>query len=306
MENVKNDNHKSGKSVLLLLLLSLLGNGFLGYKYFTEKQDHETVLIEKEKTDAELSSLVDLRVNLETELSATKEDLEKFKGYSEELDSLLAHARNDLEKKEKRIASLSKDSKKLKELQKELEDLKAMRDNLLEQVDKLVMENNLLKKENQEYQATIGDLNMENSNLEKKVESGSALTSTQVLLVSYKEKSKGKRAVTAIAKKTDFMEVCFNIAQNRIASKGPKEVYARIISPEGSTLAVQSLGSGTFKSKENGEDNLYTTKKTIDYDGNEKNHCIAWKPNMPFSSGKYKVEIFIDGYLSGVGGLILK
>jgi myosin heavy subunit len=303
MEQEKKSNNKG---VLVLLLLSLLGNGFLGYKFFAEKQDKETVTVLKEKADSEIESLIDVRVALESELTNTKSDLDKFKGYSAELDSLLADARQQIDAKEKRIAGLSKDSRKLKELQKELADLKSMRDSLLEQVDKLVMENNLLKKENQEYQATIGDLNLVKGDLERKVESGSVLTVNNVVALPYKEKSSGKKSVTAIAKKADLIEICFDVAQNRIAPQGPKEVYARIISPEGSTIAVQSQGSGTFKSKESGEDNLYTTKKTINYDGAQKNHCLGWKSSTPFAAGKYKVEIYVDGYLTGVGGLIMK
>lgn len=295
----------NNKGILALLLLSLLGNGFLGYKFFTEKGEKEVVTIEKIKTQAELDSVIDIRVALESELTNTKSELDKFKGYSSELDSLLADARKQLDAKEKRIAGLSKDSKKLKELQQELADLKKMRDSLLEQVDKLVMENNLLKKENQEFQATISDLNVVKSNLEKKVESGSVLAANGVTVIAYKEKG-SKRSGTVIAKKADLMEVCFEIGQNRIAPQGNKEVYLRIISPEGSTLAVQSMGSGTFKSKDDGSDNLYTMKKSVDYDGNAKNQCLAWKPNMPFNSGKYKAEVYIDGFLAGAGGVILK
>jgi myosin heavy subunit len=298
--------NKSSKGVLIILILSLLGNGILGYKFFTTNQEKQVVTIEKEKTAAELDSIIDIRVALESELTNTKADLDKFKGYSAELDSLLAGAKEQLAQREKRIASLSKDSKKLKELQGELEDLKKMRDTLLEQVDKLVQENNLLKKENQEFQATISDLNVVKSTLEKKVESGSVLAANNVLMLGYKEKGSGKKAPTVIAKKTDLVDVCFDLAQNRIAPTGNKEVYLRIISPEGSTLAVQSLGSGTFKEKESGQDNLFTAKKTISYDGSTKNHCISWKPNMPFAPGKYKAEVYVDGYLAGVGGVILK
>jgi myosin heavy subunit len=297
---------KNSKGVLIILVLSLLGNAVLGYLFFTTSHEKEVITIEKEKTAAELDSIIDVRVALETELTAVKADLDKFKGYSVELDSLLADARSQLAAKEKRIAALSKDSKKLKELQKELEELKKMRDNLLEQVDRLVQENNLLRKENQEFQATISNLKLVKSDLEKKVESGSVLTANNVLMIGYKEKSSGKKSPTVIAKKTDLIDVCFDLMQNRIAPTGSKEVYLRIISPEGATLAIQSLGSGTFKEKESGQENLFTAKKTIEYDGTTKNHCISWKPNMPFASGKYKAEVYVDGYLAGVGGMILK
>lgn len=296
----------NNKGILALLLLSLLGNGFLGYKFFTEKEAKEIITIEKEKTSNDLDSIIDIRVALESELTNTKSELDKFKGYSSELDSLLADARKQLDVKERRIAGLAKDSRKLKDLQVELADLKKMRDSLLEQVDKLVMENNLLKKENQEFQATITDLSATKTNLEKKVESGSVLAANNIVVLAYKEKSSSKRSPTVIAKKADLMEVCFVVGQNRIAQAGNKEVYLRIISPEGSTLAVQSMGSGTFKSKEDGTDNLFTTKKSIDYDGNAKNQCMGWKSNMPFNSGKYKAEVYIDGFLAGTGGIILK
>jgi regulatory protein YycI of two-component signal transduction system YycFG len=128
---MEQENKKNSKGILIILLLSLLGNGILAYLFFTERVEKQIITVEKRDTQNDLDSIIDIRVALESELNNTKTDLEKFKGYSAELDSLLAGAKEQLAAKEKKIAYLAKDSKKLKELQAELADLKKMRDTLL-------------------------------------------------------------------------------------------------------------------------------------------------------------------------------
>jgi regulatory protein YycI of two-component signal transduction system YycFG len=74
-----NETKNKSKSVLILLIISVLGNLVLGYKFFTEKKAKEIVTIEKEATQSDLDSIIDIRVALESELNNTKNDLDKCK-----------------------------------------------------------------------------------------------------------------------------------------------------------------------------------------------------------------------------------
>ncbi len=50
---------------------------------------------------------------------------------------------------------------------------------------------------------------------------------------------------------------------NRMADKGAKDIFLRIIAPTGTTLYLEAAGSGKFKA--NGMETLYTKRKTVNY-----------------------------------------
>ena len=110
-------------------------------------------------------------------------------------------------------------------------------------------------------------------------------------------KSSGKESETDNAKKAEKLKVCFDVPENLVADPGEKTFLVRIISPEGTTMAVQSSGSGTFMVAGSGEQRQYTTSTTIDYDQKPKNVCTYWQQTTPYAQGNYTVEVYQDGYL---------
>ncbi|MFM7728959.1 MAG: hypothetical protein ACKO7B_19835, partial [Flavobacteriales bacterium] len=113
--------------------------------------------------------------------------------------------------------------------------------------------------------------------------------------------------VTPLARRTNKMEVCFDVMDNKIAKGGQKNVYLRITEPSGKTIGNRSSGSGSFTTG-SGEELLYTATTTIDYTGAKANVCLSHEEqeDKKFAPGTYLVEVYIDKVLAGAGSAILK
>ncbi len=61
-----------------------------------------------------------------------------------------------------------------------------------------------------------------------------------------------------MAKRTNKMDVCFSVLENKIAQLGEKNVYLRIIEPGGKTLGARETGSNVFKMANSNEEVQYT------------------------------------------------
>jgi fibronectin type 3 domain-containing protein len=80
----------------------------------------------------------------------------------------------------------------------------------------------------------------------------------------------------------------------------------RIVNPRGETLAVEDLGSGTTTNEKTGEQVRFTQTAETQYNNDEQQLCLSWKPNTNFESGKYAVEVFNKGFLVGTSSFELK
>ena len=91
------------------------------------------------------------------------------------------------------------------------------------------------------------------------IDVGSTLHVSNFNIVGVNEKGSSKEKPTTKAKKVDKLRITFDLDENRITSSGTKELYVIITSPDGSPIAVEALGSGTFVTRE-GESKPYTKK----------------------------------------------
>ncbi|MEI7977299.1 MAG: hypothetical protein WCI53_00490 [Bacteroidota bacterium] len=292
------NNNKNG---LILLLLLLLGSiGFNVYQY----KNHSTTII---SNGNEVDSLNNVRIEIERELVSTTMELEKYRGIAGNLDSLLTDANGKIYKQEQKIRNLLKNEKDVNKLssglKEELKKLKAFRDEYLDKIDALMVENGTLKAQNKELTNTVTDLNTVKNSLEKTVEVASALKVEYVKVASYKKKSSGRLVESTIARKTNKIETCLTIMDNKIAAKGDRFVYLRILSPSGKPLPGVNKGTVTF----NGETLECTSNIKIDYQNEKQNICLAYEgEERNLESGTYTVEVFIDNNLVHSSNYILK
>ncbi|MEO5674145.1 MAG: hypothetical protein ABIQ74_05820, partial [Chitinophagales bacterium] len=163
----------------------------------------------------------------------------------------------------------------------------------------LTIEKDSLGRNLSETQMIVTQLTTTNTSLSQKVTVASLLIPSNIEISGVRNKSNGKEDETSRASKVQYLNVCFDVPENKIADAGSKTFYVRILSPEGSILAVQDQGSGTFTGVETNEQMQYTTTATMDYQQQSKNVCAKWNQNTPFAKGKYNAEIYQDGYLIG-------
>lgn len=191
----QNQDQKKGKGTLWLVLLILSGALNL-YQW----QNHSTTVNTYEQ---KVDTLVVERVNVEKELAETKSELEKYRGISANLDSLLNEANAKLEEQAKKIKSISSQKQSMTELneklKKQLADLQMLRDEYLGRIDSLLMANKQLQTEKEQLTSNVETLS---KNLETTVATASVLKAEYIKVTSYKRKDSGKYVATLLAKRT--------------------------------------------------------------------------------------------------------
>jgi DNA repair ATPase RecN len=255
-----------------------------------------------------VDTLVVERVNIDKELTETRAELEKYRGISSNLDSLLSEADRKINEQEKHIHEISSSAKNSKDLAAKLKvqlaNLQELRDEYLTRIDSLLTENQKLQEEKKQLSGTVESLS---KNLETTVSTASALKAEYLKVTAYKRKSNGTYTVASLAKRTHKLDICFDILENKIARAGEKTVYLKITEPGGKPIGNKGTGSGSFKSA-SGEEMMYASSTTVNYTGDRQNVCLNYEEQQDkmFPSGTYLVEIFIDGNPAGSMSYVLK
>ena len=299
MENSSKKPANNSKLILLVLLLASVGVNI--WLYVSKSNLQEAYRIEKE-------NLVTANLDIEKELNDTYSELNQYKGINNQLDSLLKEANGKVDEQKARIQELMKKegntAKLNKQLLAELAELRKMKDEYLERIDALLVENEQLKKEKTDLSSTVESLT---KNLENTVNTASMLRAEYVKVAAYKKRSNDKYSSTAMARRTNKIETCFTVLENKIAKGGEKTVYLRVIEPGGKILGNRTSGSSSFKKSGSSEELLFTVSKDFDYKNANEDICVSWEEaDRVFTTGNYMIEIYIDGNLSGVTSLNLR
>ncbi len=296
MEN-QNSSGKKGTIWIILFAASALFNVYQWRNHTTTTEVYEVTK----------DSLITARVDVEKELGATIEELNKYKGINEHLDSLLAEANGKIDEQKARIQKLIRSEGNSASLNKklavELETLKKLRDEYLDKIDALMVENQRLKQDSTNLAGNVETLT---KNLEATVNTASVLKSEYFKIASYKKRNNGKFTTTVMSKRTNKLDVCFTLLGNAIAKGGEKNVYLRIVEPGGKVMGNRSAGSNSFKMA-NGEEVMFTNTVTVNYENKNMDQCIAYEESeRVFTPGTYVVEVYVDGNLSGASSYVLR
>lgn len=286
------NNSSSGKATLILLALLLLASVAGNFYLYKVKDTSEVTIQEK---GVVIDSLVEARVSLETELNVALSELESYKGKSAELDEELNKQIAKLKDREGRIRSMIRNRKSsdklIGELRAELADFQKEKEEYLEKIDELSAENEKLKSE-----IVLKDI--ANDSLSGQLKSAGALKVEYVKVRSAKIRYNGKEKETSLARRTEKMEVCFSIMDNKVAEVGERTVYARIMQPDGIVLGEK----GKFSVEGRGVETGYTGSETFNYDKSKKDFCFDFTDEKyKFQKGTYLIDIFIDGNIHTSG-----
>ncbi|MBK8846709.1 MAG: hypothetical protein IPO27_09290 [Bacteroidetes bacterium] len=299
---MENNNSKSGnttKVVLGVLLAASLG----GNVY--QMQNTKT---EVQYVQAKADSLVIEKTDIENELKATYDELDKYKGQNAQLDSLLAEANSRVDDQKLRINQLIKTSKNSQELnsklQAELASLREMRDQYLDKIDSLMLANQQLTVDKENLTGKVDELTKD---LASTVDKASIVGVEYVKLATFKKRGNDKYSVTSLAKRTNKFESSFTIMDNKIAKAGEKVVYLQITEPGGKVLGNRSEGSNKFTVKGSNEEQLFTTSTKINYNNDKQEVTMKYEEEeRNFVAGAYKVNIYLDNMLVSSTNIFLK
>ncbi|MCM1482709.1 MAG: hypothetical protein NC043_00100 [Muribaculaceae bacterium] len=243
------------------------------------------------------------QLQLDNEFNAINSEFSQYEDQAVKLanDTILAKytaAKNKVEQllkqlKDEKSRGVQREAR-IKELEGEIATLRGLLRHYIAQIDSLNKENAGLKAENQEIKSQnealssqVQEVSRKNEHLNERMTLAEKLNVTGVSLTPLRKNGKTENNVT----KAKQLMVTFTIPQNNSTPVGPKTIYLRITSPEGSLLG--GAGSFTFE----GKSVSCTAKKTVEYDGDEISGIkIYWDVNTTLNPGDYTVELFADNY----------
>jgi len=305
MNEKKQDSKKSTYLIIIFLLLAI--NLIVGYFFFKNNKDSETKI---EAQNVEILDLKDDLSGLQSDFNAQLAELEKMKGINAELDEVLAKRESEIEAHLEEIqkwknqsnynkSQLNKLKDKIVEFESEKMEFQAQIDQLSEENAQLKAIKAQLEEDLTKQKDTTNLLSEENDYLADKFEIGSLLQADELTASGIKIKNNGAEKEVGKLKATEKIMVCYQTGENKVREAGEVKMQLRLITPNGETMYLESEGSSTFTSKENGESLRFTKEASFNFDGSNKKICIYWSHNIT-QSGTYTAEIYQEGYLVGV------
>ena len=292
-------------SVTWIIITVVLVVVLAGAAYFIFRQHNE---MEEFKTQVEMEKERD---TLEREYADLALQYDQYEGGKLLInnDSLVEKLDAEKMKVQRLLEELrtvkSTNSARINELKRELATLRNVmrnyiiqRDSLNSLNEKLVKENKTVTRKYQEASQVASRLQKDKEQLSHKVTLASKLDAVGITVTSINDRGK---TVSKISK-TDQLKICFALAKNVTAEIGEKYIYIRIVKPDGDVLVKDR--NALFRYEDS--DINYSSRKLIEYDGEEMNLCIYWPVEEFLYPGNYRVDIFADNYLIGSRNFELK
>ena len=290
------EEKKSNVNKILVVIIAILTIlcGVLFWQFLEQRKAVTTEVAEKQEVTEEKDALSEELENMLGQYDALQSDNKQMQSQIDEQKGKIEELLQEVQKNKGNTALMIKFKKETETLRKIMKGYVATIDSLGRLNENLTNENMNVKSELGKQQNKYEELNKEKENLSQTVAQASILGTSNAIATGVFFKSNGKEIESNKAKKIEKIKTCFDLSANKIAKKGPKEVYVRILSPEGKILAEGADDSYMFTF--DGVKGLYSAKKTVDYQNQRMTVCTYF--SMPggndFPQGKYIAEIFAD------------
>ena len=286
------------------LIVALLGTW--GYIIYDKNQTKQTIN-QKETLIATTSTQRD-QLQKELEDAAMRYDV--LKTSNSKKDSSITAKDRDIEEKKSKIQQLlskanatqeelSEAKRLIGSLNGDIEGYKTQVAVLQQQKTQLVAEKAVVTQQRDRAQKDYDSSTLVIKQKEGVIDVASTLHASNFNIVGINEKNNGREKTTSTAKRVDKLRISFDLDENMVAPSGTKELYVCITAPDGTPVAVQALGSGTFSTRD-GAEKPYTQKVDVNYTQNEKKTVsFDWAQNSNFLTGNYKIEVYNNGFKVG-------
>ena len=316
------ENHQN-KALLWKISTALLAvsTGVLGYLLLESKglsqQQQSTISQKVQEVSVAKISLDSIGSQLDARIAETK----SLGGRVEELEAL----KKQLEADKKGLSELNTFTKQQYENKiagyigflttKEIELTHLRKENTLlaeknrafaSQNTNLTNDNLTLRLQQQVLNDSLDALSRRNTDLSEKVNRAAALQAESIRVLAISDKGKERHNSHYKASKVEKLKITFTLAHNPIAQQNTKTLFLRIIDPDGAALFDTNAGSGKFEIF--GQNSYYTVKKAVFFQNNGQGVEMLYHRDsaMPYRTGRYKVELYAEGFKIGESGFSIK
>lgn len=256
--------------------------------------------------DKEKNAIMDERDVLEVELEQMIMAYDTLEVNNEEMATKIAEQQTELTNLIKKAKNKDYDISKLK---KEAETLRGIMKGYIHQIDSLQRANEQLyaEKEAEAIRANSAEsrskeLETDLNSTKEIVNKGSILSTGEFSNIGINLRSSGKQVETDRAARSEMIKSCFTVRKNPIVKAGTKNLYLRIVGPDGKVLPGKEKGSITV----GGKSEEYSVSREIDYQNQDTDVCVYYTAQGELKKGNYKVFIYEGSSLVGNSDLSLK
>ncbi len=297
-ESESSNKKDQGKNIIIIVLILLVI--ISGIKLYTDyvdrsKKTEEIILLSTENNELNkrLDSVtyqLDLRIQEIEKLGGNVQALEEVR------DQLIAERNSSRQRSANEIAALNEKIRSysglIEEKDQEILELRAMN-------QQLFAENQDLKTTQAEIEEEVAQLNIQKEDLQAKVNIAAMLKAENINIAAINSRGKERIETTKDFKNRQIerIKVSFQLADNKVAEKGPRNIYVQILAPNSQPIFDVAKGSGTFMM--DGVEEFYTVKQDIIFDNTEQELTFYYEKGSDYVSGDHEVRIFVDNYQVG-------
>lgn len=189
-------------------------------------------------------------------------------------------------------------ARRIAELKKELATVRAVLADYVVQIDSLNRTNERLTAENTQYRQQYTEvaqqaqqLQEEKTQLTEVVTRAAMLEVTDFSVLMLNKNDRKTRMFSHAAK----LQFDYMIAKNITTDPGMKQVYLRLVTPEGELLSTDTTHVFDYENGQIG----YSLMQELEYGGGETPGTLYWRMQGGEQKGIYNADFFIDGSLVG-------
>lgn len=281
--------NKTNRILLISNIILLCLCGFLLWEY---NQDKSKIAVQ----ETSIQDLSEERNELESEL---EEMLSEYQTLETDNEELRLEMELERAKVEELLTKVKNGNWEIHKLKKEAASLREIMKGYIVTIDSLNTLNQNLIAENQNVKSNLKvakgkneELQKANSDLSDQVTKAQRLKAININSYGVRVKSNNTGKETDRAKKTEKIRTCFSLSENNVAIAGNKELFLRILTPDGRILSEGTDDSYRFNF--NGVKGLYSVKKGVSYNNKEMEVCMDWQVKEELPIGEYVIEIYCE------------
>jgi hypothetical protein len=210
------------------------------------------------------------------------------------------------EKIDKLISIQREDAYKIKMYRKEMETIRSVLRSYIVQIDSLNMMNQELMAENKQLKNVERRLTTEKEQLEKdktQLEEIKDMATTlqasdmEIILLNKKDRAIRNNRL----RNAEKVSVTFNIRANKVADKGDRTIYLRIVRDDQVTMGSPEL----LLFEVAGEQLPASASRVVNYEGTDLPVTLFWDNDGELIPAEYLIELYTGGKLIGTTSIVL-
>ena len=299
MEPQNTEENKSNRKYIIIIIFLLLVCCVLGELLWLEKQNVKQEIVEK-------TVYIEKTSSLQNELTELKHSYESLETDDKDIRLKLDEKIKQIDEMQKEAAKHKDDAYIIAKLKRETETLRKIMKGFVVTIDSLNTLNQTLIVEKEKIfhdlsseKKRTSQLNKDKEDLKGVIELAAVLKASAFKVTGVRYKSGGKKEMeTTKAKKSEKIRISFTIGENKVAKPGERELYLRVLTPDGKELESQDENSTFTFGDSKG---AYAAKQNITY-GNQEYMVTMYCSNKEgFVPGQYITEVYSDGLQIGKG-----